>query len=110
MSKPWLCTMKPNTEIVKAPKKNGSSGYKWPSLEEALQFYCKRSVGEFAHDAMYDVKACRDIFFAQAKRPEFETVCFIDYETTGFVIGGPVVTEGQGRAWLALCCLSAAIS
>lgn len=63
--KPWECTMKPNTNIVKAPKKNGGAGFKWPSLEETLQHFCGRGVGEYAHDAMYDVKACRDIFFAK---------------------------------------------
>lgn len=52
---PWHCTMKTNTHIT-----NG----KWPKLEEALRHYCQRDLGEFAHDAMYDVKACRDIFFA----------------------------------------------
>ena len=51
----WFCTMKPNTHIT---------GGKWPKLEEALQHFCKRSLGNTAHDAMYDVKACRDIFFA----------------------------------------------
>lgn len=68
VKKPWICTMKPNTNIVKAPKKNGGAGYKWPSLEETLQFYCGRGVGEYAHDAMFDVKACRDIFFVMRAR------------------------------------------
>lgn len=53
--KPWFCTMKTNTHIT---------GGKWPKLEEALKHFCDRELGEFAHDAMYDVKACRDIFLA----------------------------------------------
>ena len=62
--RPWLCTMKPNTNVVKAPHKNGGAGYKWPTLNETLRHFCGRELGEYAHDAMYDVKACRDIFFA----------------------------------------------
>lgn len=56
--KPWTCTMKPNTHIT---------GGKWPRLDEALKHYCDRELGSFAHDAMYDVKACRDIYFAMKK-------------------------------------------
>lgn len=52
---PWHCTMKTNTHLT---------GGKWPKLEEALQKLCGKTLGTFAHDAMYDVKACRDIFFA----------------------------------------------
>lgn len=58
---PWFCTMKTNTHIT---------GGKWPKLEEALQHFCGRSLGDTAHDAMYDVKACRDIFFAMRKQKE----------------------------------------
>lgn len=56
--KDWFCTMKPNTHIC-----NG----KWPKLDEALKYFTGRELGSFAHDAMYDVKACRDIFFAMRK-------------------------------------------
>lgn len=56
---PWHCTMKTNTHIT---------GGKWPKLEETLRHYCNRSLGDSAHDAMYDVKACKDIFFAVRKR------------------------------------------
>lgn len=67
---PWIDTMKPNTDIVKAPHKNGGNGYKWPTLEETLVFYTGRSLGNTAHNAMYDVQACRDIFFAmRANKP-----------------------------------------
>jgi len=52
---PWFCTMKPNTHIT---------GGKWPKLNEALKHFCQRDLGDMAHDAMHDVKACRDIFFA----------------------------------------------
>lgn len=63
----YLCTMKPNTDVVKAPKKNGT-GYKWPNLEETLQFFCGRSMGDTAHDALADTEACKDIFFAMQAR------------------------------------------
>ncbi len=58
-SKQWFCTMKTNTHI-----KNG----KWPKLTEALQHYCGRASTENAHDAMYDVRDCRDIFFAMREK------------------------------------------
>ena len=56
---PWQCTMEPNA---------GLAGGK--SLKNCLQHYCKRSLGENAHDAMFDVKGCKDIFFAMKKLKE----------------------------------------
>lgn len=55
----WFCTMKPNTHVT---------GGKWPKLNEALKHFTGRDLGDFAHDAMYDVKACRDIFFAMRQK------------------------------------------
>lgn len=65
-----FCTMKSTTDICKIPKKRGS-GYKWPKLEEALRIVCGREIGDDAHDAMVDTRACRDIFF---KLKENETL------------------------------------
>lgn len=56
-ARPWHCTMKTNSHI---------KGGKWPKLEEALKHYCNRAPTK-AHDAMGDVKDCRDIFFATRK-------------------------------------------
>lgn len=56
---PWFCTMKSNMHIT---------GGKWPKLEETLKHFCQRSLGDQAHNAMYDVQACRDIFFAMRKK------------------------------------------
>lgn len=53
---PSFCTMKRNTHINPAGK--------WPKLEATLQHYTGRSLGDTAHDAMFDAEACRDIFFA----------------------------------------------
>lgn len=92
--KKWFCTMKTNTHIT---------GGKWPKLEEALKHFCGRELGSFAHDAMYDVKACRDIFFAMKHPKHFEPeecFLFIDTETTGFPKGKegePLAQEGQAR-------------
>lgn len=58
---PYFCTMKTNTHIT---------GGKWPKLEEALQHFCQRSLGDTAHDALIDVEACKDIFFAMRKKQE----------------------------------------
>lgn len=51
---PWHCTMKENMHHFG----------KWPKLAQALEFFTGRILGADAHDAMHDVRACRDIFFA----------------------------------------------
>lgn len=55
------CTKLGSMNIVKAtPFKNGQ--WKWPSLDEAHRhFFDGRGVGEGAHNAMVDVKACQRI-------------------------------------------------
>ncbi len=64
----WFCTMKDDyiRKTVNALDKNGQ--LKDPKLEEALEHFCNRNLGDNAHDAMYDVKALRDIFFASRLR------------------------------------------
>lgn len=84
--------MKSNTHIT---------GGKWPKLDEALRHFCQRELGSFAHDAMYDVKACRDIFFAMKHHQPFaedDVFLFYDTETTGFPKkSGGIVQAGQAR-------------
>ncbi len=72
-NKQWYCTMEASAPIVNIPStaKMLAAGFnkpKSPKLEEALQFLCGRGLGDTAHDAMYDVKACRDIYFELKKR------------------------------------------
>lgn len=72
-NKQWYCTMESSAPIVNIPStaKMIAAGFnkpKPPKLEEALQFFCGRGLGDTAHDAMYDVKACRDIYFELKKR------------------------------------------
>lgn len=59
-------TMKPMTDIVKAPNKNGYRGYKWPSLQELHQF-CFGCGFEDAHDALVDVTATAKCYFELRK-------------------------------------------
>lgn len=61
-----FCTMKSSTNICKLPGRGSS--YKWPKLEEALKFFCDRDLGDAAHDAMEDTRACRDVFFAMKEQ------------------------------------------
>lgn len=59
-NRPSFCTMKATTEICKLP---GKYGYKWPRMTEAYaHFFGKEFDG--AHDAMADVRACRDVYYA----------------------------------------------
>lgn len=56
-----FCTMLESTKVCKIPSPKG--GYKWPKLSEALQIICGKTLGDQAHDALWDARACRDIFF-----------------------------------------------
>lgn len=57
-----FCTMKENTEVCKLPTPYGGGKYKWPKLEEAYRHYFGCNfLG--AHDALADVRACKEIYF-----------------------------------------------
>jgi DNA polymerase-3 subunit epsilon len=68
-AKDWFCTMRFAENVMKLPATQKmidygyGTKYKPPKLEEALQFYCSKSLGDGAHDAMFDVRACKDIYF-----------------------------------------------
>jgi len=71
LPKQHLCTMEESREILKLPptKRMASLGmtkFKNPNLQEAHRHFFGREF-EGAHDAMADVRACRDIFFAMKK-------------------------------------------
>jgi DNA polymerase-3 subunit epsilon len=60
-SKERFCTMQAMTPVCKLPGKFGND-YKWPKLQEAhIHAFGKEFEG--AHDALADVRACRDLFF-----------------------------------------------
>lgn len=61
-TKQEYCTMVQSTEIVGLSKARGG-GFKQPKLIEAHQYFFQRGF-EGAHDAMADVRACRDVYFA----------------------------------------------
>lgn len=62
-TKERYCTMKGEaTDIVGIQKSHGG-GSKWPSLQDCHQFFFQKNF-EGAHDAMVDVRACRDVYFA----------------------------------------------
>lgn len=57
-----FCTMKEMTPICRFPSKFRGSTFKWPKLSEAYEFCFKKPL-EKAHDALADVRACKEIFF-----------------------------------------------
>lgn len=58
---PSFCTMREMTDVCCLPGKWRGS-YKWPKLQEAFYYAFGRTF-EKAHDAMADVRACRDVYF-----------------------------------------------
>lgn len=67
-NKLWHCTMEQSAPICNLPptERMLAAGFdkpKAPKLEEALQHICGKSLGDTAHDALWDVRACKDIFF-----------------------------------------------
>lgn len=56
-----FCTMMKSPKFCQIPNK-GRGGYKWPTLGELYQTLFKKEIRD-AHDAMGDVKSCRDSFF-----------------------------------------------
>jgi DNA polymerase III epsilon subunit-like protein len=55
-----FCTMLAMMDQCKLPGRYGS--YKWPKLQEAYQ-HCFGCEFEGAHDALTDVRACKDVYF-----------------------------------------------
>lgn len=58
---PLLCTMKASTDICQIKKKDGRRGFKWPKLEELVDFLFKEKL-EGAHSAIVDIIATRRCF------------------------------------------------
>lgn len=67
--KEQVCTMRSLIEVMKLPRNGNafhnsfSSQYKAPKLIEAYRHYFGKDF-DGAHDAMADVRACRDVYFA----------------------------------------------
>lgn len=63
--KSTVCTMLETTPICKIPKPNGGSGYKWPKLREAYDYFFPNDKTNFAadHHALGDLQRTKKIFF-----------------------------------------------
>jgi DNA polymerase-3 subunit epsilon len=66
-----FCTMQNSTNVVKIPPTEkmvakGMTQYKSPNLQEAYKFFFGKEF-EGAHDAMADVRACRDVYYELKK-------------------------------------------
>ena len=59
--KEQYCTMLNSTDLVGIKKSHGG-GNKWPRLTEAYRHFFETDFDN-AHDAMADVRACRDVYF-----------------------------------------------
>lgn len=62
--KEMVCTMLKATPVVKvkARRPMHAEDYKWPKLEQCVQFFFERGI-EGAHDALVDVRECANVFF-----------------------------------------------
>ena len=61
-----FCTMQSTIQVCKLPGKYGD--YKWPKLQEAYQHCFGRPFAN-AHNALADVRACKDIYFHLQQNP-----------------------------------------
>lgn len=61
LEKESFCTMLQSVELV-GIQKSHAGGNKWPKLIEAYQYFFDTDFDN-QHDAMADVRACRDVFF-----------------------------------------------
>lgn len=61
VGKKAFCTMRASTNICKIKSPRG--GFKWPTLQEAHVHFFNRTF-DGAHDALADVRACKDVYFA----------------------------------------------
>ena len=71
LPKQYTCTMEDSVNVLKLPPTAkmaacGMTKFKNPNLQEAYRHFFGRDF-EGAHDAMADVRACRDVFFALQK-------------------------------------------
>lgn len=69
---PFFCTMNAMTDVCKIPNPRFPDRYKWPKLQEAHVFAFGNEFAG-AHDAMADVRACRDVFYWLKQRPEAQS-------------------------------------
>ena len=62
-NKKAFCTMKATTPLCRIPS---NRGFKWPKLTEAYKYLFGEEF-DGAHDALADVRACKDVYFAVQK-------------------------------------------
>lgn len=61
-----FCTMHNSTNLCRIPNPKFPREYKWPTLKEAYAHFFPGTPWneDGAHDAMYDVRACQNIYWA----------------------------------------------
>lgn len=67
MNRPYICTMQASTDFCAIPSNSPYGGYKWPKLEELYRKLFGRMFDN-AHDALADVVATKECFFALKQR------------------------------------------
>ena len=66
-----ICTMMRSTAYCRIPHSSGRGGYKWPKLQELYTHLFNKEFDN-AHDALADIRACRESFFELVKRGVIE--------------------------------------
>lgn len=67
MNRQYICTMQASTDFCAIPSNSPYGGYKWPKLEELYRKLFGRMFDN-AHDALADVVATKECFFALKQR------------------------------------------
>lgn len=70
-----FCTMMKSVNIVKVPPTEkmmaaGRKNFKNPTLNEAYEHFTGSTLGDKAHNAMFDVMACKTVYFAMAENKQ----------------------------------------
>jgi DNA polymerase III subunit epsilon len=91
-----FCTMRRSTAICRIASPYNGNEFKWPKLAEAYKHFTGRDL-EKAHDALFDVQACKEIYFHILRHEERE-MTRITGKTDNVLYKGEQLAESK-KAW-----------